>query len=61
MYGGISVLDQTEERKTAYMKEYWNDKEKRAEQAKKHTKEMKQVYSERIKDSIERSIIYDVD
>lgn len=45
----------------AYIKEYWNDKEKRAEQAKEHTKEMKQVYSGRIKDSIENSIIYDVD
>ena len=45
----------------AYIKEYWNNKEKRAEQAKKHIKEMEQVYSGRIKESIENSIIYDVD
>ncbi|MDE5782201.1 MAG: TIGR02452 family protein [Lachnospiraceae bacterium] len=45
----------------AYIKEYWNDKEKRAEQAKKHTKEMEKAYSERIKESIENSVIYDVD
>ena len=48
-------------KKMAYIKEYWNDKEKRAEQARKHTKEMKQVYSGRIKDSIKNSTIYDVD
>lgn len=45
----------------AYIKEYWIDKEKRAEQAKKHTEEMERLYGERIKGSIENSIIYDVD
>lgn len=45
----------------AYIKEYWNDKEKRAEQAKKHTKEMEQVYSGRIRKAIENTVIYDVD
>ena len=28
----------------AYIKEYWTDKEKRAEQARKHTKEMAEKY-----------------
>lgn len=45
----------------AYIKEYWNDKGKREEQAKKHTEEMERLYGEKIRKSIENSIIYDVD
>ena len=29
----------------AYIKEYWTDKDKRAEQARKHTKKMTEKYS----------------
>ena len=29
----------------AYIKEYWTDKDKRAEQARKHTKDMAEKYS----------------
>lgn len=42
----------------AYIKEYWNDKEKRAEQARKHTKEMQNEYSGKIKESIRDTIYY---
>lgn len=43
----------------AYIKEYWTDKEKRAEIAKKHTKEMEKEYGELIKNSIKDTSIYD--
>lgn len=42
----------------AYIKEYWNNKEARAEQAKKHTKEMEKLYGDKIKESIRDTIIY---
>lgn len=45
----------------AYIKEYWNDKGKRAEQAKVHTKEMQESYEKEIKESIKNTIIYDTD
>ena len=45
----------------AYIKEYWTDKEKRAEQARKHTREMQNVYEQQIKESVENTIIYDTD
>ena len=38
--------------KMAYIKEYWNDKDKRAEQARKHTKDMAEKYSRCIETSI---------
>ena len=40
----------------AYIKEYWTDKERRAEQARKHTKEMHNVYEQRIKESVRDTI-----
>lgn len=43
----------------AYIKEYWTDKEKRAEDARKHTKEMEKEYDELIKSSIKDTSIYD--
>ena len=43
----------------AYIKEYWNDKEKRAEQAIKHTKEMDEKYYRCIETSILNTKIYD--
>ena len=43
----------------AYIKEYWNGREKRAEQARKHTKEMQKVYKDKIEESIRDTIIYD--
>ena len=45
----------------AYVKEYWDGKEKRAEQAVSHTEEMARVYEKEIRDAIERTIVYDVD
>ena len=45
----------------AYIKEYWNNKEKRAEQARKHTKDMAEKYSRCIETSILATKIYDVD
>jgi uncharacterized protein (TIGR02452 family) len=45
----------------AYIKEYWTDKEKRAEQARKHTKEMANTYGKRIKESVRDTIIYGTD
>ena len=47
--------------KMAYIKEYWNDKDKRAEQARKHTKDMAEKYSRCIETSILATKIYDVD
>lgn len=49
------------ENKRDFIKKSGNAKENRAEQARKHTQEMEQLYSERIKESIENTIIYDVD
>ena len=44
----------------AYIKEYWTDKEKRAEQARKHTREMQDKYSAGgIAKAIENTKIYD--
>lgn len=44
----------------AYIKEYWTDKEKRAEQARKHTKEMQEKYGNSgIAKAIENTKIYD--
>ena len=45
----------------AYIKEYWTDKDKRAEQARKHTKDMAEKYSRCIGTSIFATKIYDVD
>lgn len=44
--------------KLAYIKEYWTDKEKRAEQARKHTENMENEYREKIKESIRDTIYY---
>ena len=44
-----------------YIKEYWNNKEKRAEMARKHTKEMQEKYSRSIQTSISSTKIYSVD
>lgn len=44
-----------------YIKEYWSEKEKRAEYAKEHTKEMEQIYGENIKESVKNTVIYDTD
>lgn len=44
-----------------YIKEYWNDKEKRAEIARKHTKEMQAKYENEIASSVKRTEIYDID
>lgn len=45
----------------AYIKEYWNNKEERAKQAKKHTKEMEEKYFTNIAKSIKNTKIYDTD
>ena len=45
----------------AYIKEYWDGKEKRAEQAVLHTEEMKKVYGKEIQEAIEHTTVYDVD
>ena len=45
----------------AYIKEYWTDKEKRAEQARKHTQEMHDKYKQKIEETIRDTIIYDTD
>ena len=42
----------------AYIKEYWTDKEKRAEQARKHTKEMQEKYELDIALSVMRTTMY---
>ena len=47
--------------KMAYIKEYWDDKDKRAEQARKHTKDMAEKYSRCIGTSILTTKIYNVD
>ena len=44
----------------AYIKEYWTDKEKRAEIARKHTTEMTKEYDELIKNSIKDTSVYDI-
>lgn len=44
-----------------YIKEYWNNKEKRAEMARKHTKEMQEKYNRSIQTSISGTKIYNVD
>lgn len=45
----------------AYIKEYWDGKEKRAEQAVLHTREMEKAYGTEIQNAIEHTIVYDVD
>ena len=45
----------------AYMKEYGNNRESRAEQARRHTEEMEQKYGEQIREAIKNTIVYDVD
>lgn len=45
----------------AYVKEYWSEKDKKAEQAVSHTKEMEKVYGKEIRDAIEHTAVYDVD
>ena len=40
-------------------KENWNGKEERAKQARKHTEEMENLYSGKIKEVIKNSVIYD--
>lgn len=45
----------------AYKKEYWNDKEKRAEQARCHTKAMQELYGEKIAEAVKNTKIYDTD
>lgn len=44
-----------------YIKEYWENKEWRAEKARLHTEKMEQEYSEEIRDSIANTIIYSAD
>ena len=44
----------------AYIKEYWTNKDTRAEQARKHTKEMQNKYIDNITSSISNTKIYDV-
>lgn len=45
----------------AYIKEYWSDKEERAEQAREHTKKMAEKYNRCIGASILATKIYDTD
>ena len=45
----------------AYKKEYWNDKEKRAEQARSHTKAMQELHGEKIAEAVKNTKIYDTD
>ena len=45
----------------AYIKEYWSNKDKRAEQARKHTKDMAERYSRCIGTSILATKIYNAD
>lgn len=45
----------------AYIEEYWLEKEKMAEQARRHTEKMERMYSEKIKESVKSAVIYDVD
>lgn len=42
----------------AYIKEYWVNKEDRAEQARKHTDKMEKDYSDKIKESVRDTIYY---
>lgn len=42
----------------AYIKEYWDNKESRAEIAKEHTRKMNALYREEIKSTVERTIPY---
>lgn len=42
----------------AYIKEYWTGKEKRAEQARKHTEQMETKYHKEIQESIRDTIYY---
>lgn len=42
----------------AYIKEYWTDKEKRAEQARKHTTEMRQKYAKHIEDAVSKTLTF---
>lgn len=44
----------------AYIKEYWANKEARAEQARKHTKEMQDKYGNDIVNSTKNTKIYDI-
>ena len=43
----------------AHNQYYWQNKSGRTEQAKKHTREMEQKYSQKIKDCIAKTAIYD--
>ncbi len=45
----------------AYIKAYWNEKEERAEQAKRHTEEMEKVYGKEIQESIKNTVFYLLD
>lgn len=45
----------------AYIKEYWQNKEQRAETARKHTKEMQNKYGRCIQTAISATKIYDTD
>ena len=45
----------------AYIKEYWQNKEHRAETARKHTKEMQNKYGRCIQTAISATKIYDTD
>lgn len=45
----------------AYVKEYWTDKEKRAEQARKHTKEMESYWKKGIDAAVKNTICYSTD
>lgn len=42
----------------AYIKEYWIDKEKRAEQARKHTEQIEYMYHKEIRKSVRDTIYY---
>lgn len=48
-------------KKMVYIKEYWEDKDNRAEHAKKHTEDMERIYGKNIRETIKNTIIYDVD
>lgn len=43
-----------------YIKEYWQNKEQRAETARNHTKEMQETYSSCIQNAILNTKVYDM-
>jgi len=45
----------------AYIKEYWENKDQRAQRARKHTTEMQKLHGDKITQSIKNTKIYDTD